>query len=62
MRNYLYQTIKDNFDFNIEVNSILVGNVDKTPIYLEPIITTILANLGEKAVKTFQNRNKEYLA
>ena len=37
LRNYLYQAIKDNIEFNLEYKSIIIGNVDETPICLEPI-------------------------
>ena len=37
LRNYLYLAIKDNIEFNLEYKSIIIGNVDETPICLEPI-------------------------
>ena len=41
LRNYIYQSIKDNTKFNLENKSIIIGNVDETPISLEPITNTI---------------------
>ena len=51
LRNYLYQAIKDNIEFNLEQNASLIGNVDETPLSLEPITNTTLEKIGEKTIK-----------
>ena len=51
LRNYIYQAIKDNIEFNLDNKSIIIGNVDETPISLEPITNTILEKIGEKTIK-----------
>ena len=51
LRNYIYQAIKDNIEFNLDNKSIIIGNVDETPISLEPITNTTLEKIGEKTIK-----------
>ena len=51
LRNYIYQAIKDNIEFNLDNKSIIIWNVDETPISLEPITITTLEKIGEKTIK-----------
>ena len=51
LRAFLYQSIKDSLDLITELNSNLIGNVDETPICLEPITNTTLEKIGEKTIK-----------
>ena len=46
LRAFLYQSIKDSLDLITELNSNLIGNVDETPICLEPITNTTLEKIG----------------
>ena len=43
--------MKDVYESNTDVNTQLIGNVDETPICLEPITTATLEKIGEKTIK-----------
>ena len=51
LRDYLYTALKDNYEYNTDVNSNILANVDETPLVLESLTGTTLEKIGEKTVK-----------
>ena len=52
VREFLYKAIKDNYEYNTDINSNIIANVDETPVVLEPITGTTLEKIGEKTDKS----------
>ena len=51
VRDYLYKALKDNYEYNTDINSNIIANIDEIPIVLEPITRTTLEKIGEKSVQ-----------
>lgn len=51
VREFLYNALKDNYEYNTDINANIIANVDETPIVLEPITGTTLEKIGEKTVQ-----------
>jgi len=51
VREFLYKALKDNYEYNTDINANILANVDETPIVMEPITGTTLEKIWEKTVK-----------
>ena len=51
VRDFLYKALKDNYEYNTDINQNIIANLDEMSIVLEPMTGTTLEKSGEKTVQ-----------